>query len=104
MGNRRGGRRDDVLGSMQLELLRAFAAARGRELPIGVLFSIIHKNAVPGDRRTTQQAIGPTLSRLNQKLIRNNVRDRIRPGRKEGTYRLWPSEAEYLRFKERKLP
>lgn len=90
----------DAFGSTQIAVLRAMRADKNNEVPISTLFAMVCPGQIPGTPRQNQQKLGPFIARLNRKFVRLEVPERIRPGKTRNTYKLWKSQAIYIKWRE----
>ena len=91
---------NEAFGPTQLAVIRAMRAGKNNEVPISTLFAMVCPGQVPGTPRQNQQKLGPFIARLNRKFVRLEVEDRIRPGKTRNTYKLWKSQAIYMKWRE----
>ena len=91
---------NEAFGPTQLAVIRVMRADKNNEVPISTLFGMVCPGQVPGTPRQNQQKLGPFIARLNRKFVRLEVEDRIRPGKTRNTYKLWKSQAIYMKWRE----
>jgi hypothetical protein len=93
----------DELGSTQRAVLNLMRASKNQEVQISTLFAMVCPGQVPGTPRQNQQRLGPFLARLNRKFVRLDFPERIRPGKTRNTYKLWKSDALYIKWREKSV-
>jgi hypothetical protein len=93
----------DAFGPTQLAVLHAMRADKNQEVQISTLFAMVCPGQIPGTPRQNQQRLGPFLARLNRKFVRLGVPERIRPGKTRNTYKLWKSDALYIKWREKSV-
>lgn len=90
----------EAFGPTQLKVLRAMKANPRNEIDISVLFAMVNPNSIPGTTRMQQQRLGAFVARLNRKFVRLGLSEKLRPGKTRNTYKLWPSQAAYLKWRK----